>query len=58
MTKIQVGHDDKNWSNFGRLGMDQDFMSWPTFDHDFTMDDLDLDQVLTNAMVKFYLKST
>ena len=27
MTKLQVGHDDKSWSNLGRLIFDQDFMS-------------------------------
>ena len=27
MTKIQIGHSDKSWSNLGRLTFDQDFMS-------------------------------
>ncbi len=27
MTKIQVGHVDKSWSNLGQLRFDQDFTS-------------------------------
>ena len=27
MTKIQVGHSDKSWSNLGRLTFDKDFTS-------------------------------
>ncbi len=58
MTKIQVGHDDRNLSNLGRLRFDQDFMSWLSFDQDFTKDDLYLDQGMTNRLVKSYPKST
>ncbi len=58
MTKIQVGHVDKNWSNLGQLRFDQDFTSWPRFDQHFTIGNIDLDQDLTNALVKTSPKST
>ncbi len=58
MTKIQVGHSDKSWSNLGRLTFDQDFMSWLSFDQHFTIGDLDLDQDLANALVKTSPQST
>ncbi len=58
MTKIQVGHDDRSQSNLGRLRIDQDFTSWLSFDQHFTKDNLDLDQDMTNRLVKSYPKST
>ncbi len=58
MTKIQVGHGDKSWSNLSRLRFDQDFTSWPRIDQHFTKDGLDIDQDMTNRLVKSYLKST
>ncbi len=58
MTKIQVGHGDKSWSNLSRLRFDQDFTSWPRFDQHFTKDGLGIDQDMTNRLVKSYPKST
>ncbi len=58
MTKIEVGHGDKSWSNLGRLRFDQGFMSWPRFDQHFTKGGLDIDQDMTNRLVKSYPKST
>ena len=52
MTKIQVGHVGKSWSNLCQLRFDQDFTSWPRFDQHFTIGNLDLDQDLTNGLVK------
>ncbi len=57
MTKIQVGHVDKSWSNLGQLRFDQDFTSWPRFDQHFTIGNLDLGEDLTNALVKTSPKS-